>query len=82
EVKKEPIEEDPLIKHSEFPFGPENIIVLSESEDSEVPVPKGVSEAPMDKEQEIHNTEPPSTMDSSVQEASSTPLTSLLEAIV
>ncbi|KAH9318841.1 hypothetical protein KI387_020610, partial [Taxus chinensis] len=38
------------------------------------------SETTMDKEQEIHSTEPPSIMDSSVQEGSYAPLTSQLDA--
>ncbi|KAH9318835.1 hypothetical protein KI387_020604, partial [Taxus chinensis] len=47
----------------------------------EIPIPGGASETTMDKEKEIHSTEPPSTIDSSVQEGSSAPLTSQLEAI-
>ncbi|KAH9300008.1 hypothetical protein KI387_011591, partial [Taxus chinensis] len=52
EVKKEPVEEDPLKKHSELPSGPENIIVLSENEESEVPIFTSALESPTDKEKE------------------------------
>ncbi|KAH9303403.1 hypothetical protein KI387_014986, partial [Taxus chinensis] len=52
EVKKEPAENDPPRKQAEFPIGPENIIVLSESEDSEMPTPASVPEDPADKDKE------------------------------
>ncbi|KAH9303514.1 hypothetical protein KI387_043876 [Taxus chinensis] len=60
EVKQEPIEEDPLLKHSELPSGLENVIFLSESDDSEVPIPARTSEVAIDKEKEVHSNEPPS----------------------
>ncbi|KAH9323154.1 hypothetical protein KI387_017793, partial [Taxus chinensis] len=68
-VKKEPVEEDLMMKHSELPSGLENIIVLSESEESGVPASISAPEAPMDKDKEVQSTELPSTIDSSVPEA-------------
>ncbi|KAH9316569.1 hypothetical protein KI387_025196, partial [Taxus chinensis] len=82
EVKQETIEEEPLSGHSELPSGLENVIVLSESDDGEVPNPTGTSEVTIEKEKEVSSTEPPSTTDSSTQEAPDASLTSLLEATV
>ncbi|KAH9328500.1 hypothetical protein KI387_000608, partial [Taxus chinensis] len=59
EVKKEPAEDEPPRKQAELPMGPENIIVLSESEDSEVPIPASVPENPADKDKEVQSTELP-----------------------
>ncbi|KAH9312159.1 hypothetical protein KI387_027194, partial [Taxus chinensis] len=49
----------------EVPLGPENIIVLSESEESEVPAPANAPEDPADKDKEVQSTELPSAIDSS-----------------
>ncbi|KAH9299750.1 hypothetical protein KI387_031432, partial [Taxus chinensis] len=76
EVKKEPVEKDPLRKHAKLPSGPENIIVLSESEESEVSTPASTPKAPMDKDKEVQSTELPSTVDSSAPGAPSAPLIS------
>ncbi|KAH9297131.1 hypothetical protein KI387_028813, partial [Taxus chinensis] len=65
EVKKEPVESDPKRKQAEFPMGPENIIVLSESEESEVPTPASAPEDPADKDKEIQSTEVSGNVDSS-----------------
>ncbi|KAH9317233.1 hypothetical protein KI387_019002, partial [Taxus chinensis] len=59
EVKKEPAENDPPRKQAELPMGLENIIVLSESEDSEVPIPASVPENLADKDKEVQSTELP-----------------------
>lgn len=80
EVKQEPIEEEPLLEHSSFPSGLDNIIFLSESDDGEVPNPGRTSEVTLEDEKEVPNTVPPSTTNSSTQEAPDASLTSLLEA--
>ncbi|KAH9299425.1 hypothetical protein KI387_031107, partial [Taxus chinensis] len=80
EIKKDSVEKDPLRKHAELPSRPENIIVLSESEESEVPAPPSTLEVPMDKDNEVQSTEIPSTVDSSTPRALSAPLISQLEA--
>ncbi|KAH9294921.1 hypothetical protein KI387_038509, partial [Taxus chinensis] len=82
EVKQEPIDEEPLLEHPELPSGPENIIILSESDDGEMPNPAGTPEVTIEKEKEMSSVEPPSTTDSSTKEAPDTPSTSLLEATV
>ncbi|KAH9295151.1 hypothetical protein KI387_038739, partial [Taxus chinensis] len=63
----------------EVPLGPENIIVLSESEESEVPAPANAPEGPADKDKEVQSTELPSAIDSSAAIVSSALLTSQLE---
>ncbi|KAH9294244.1 hypothetical protein KI387_040552, partial [Taxus chinensis] len=50
---------NPPRKQAELPMGPKNIIVLSESEDSEVPIPTSVPENPADKDKEVQSTELP-----------------------
>ncbi|KAH9306929.1 hypothetical protein KI387_011333, partial [Taxus chinensis] len=80
EVKKEPAENDPPRKQVELPIGPENIIVLSESEESEMPTPANVPEDPTDKDKEVQSTELPGAIDSSTAIASSALLTSQLES--
>ncbi|KAH9319669.1 hypothetical protein KI387_021438, partial [Taxus chinensis] len=59
EVKKEPVERDLQEKQAELPIGPENIIILSESEESERPTPTNVPEDPTDKDKEVQSTELP-----------------------
>ncbi|KAH9325266.1 hypothetical protein KI387_005444, partial [Taxus chinensis] len=63
----------------EVPLGPENIIVLSESEESEVPAPTNSPEDLMDKDKEVQSAELPSAIDSSAAIVSSAPLTYQLE---
>ncbi|KAH9296722.1 hypothetical protein KI387_044750, partial [Taxus chinensis] len=67
EVKKESVEKDPQRKQAKLPLGSENIIVLSESEESEVPAPLSAPEAPTDKDKEVQSTKLPSAIDSSAQ---------------
>ncbi|KAH9326878.1 hypothetical protein KI387_007056, partial [Taxus chinensis] len=55
---------------------PENIILLSESDDGEVPNPAGTSEVTLEDEKEVPSSEPPSTTDSTAQEAPDASLTS------
>ncbi|KAH9297053.1 hypothetical protein KI387_028735 [Taxus chinensis] len=78
----ETIEEEPLLENSGLPSGPENIIVLSESDEGEVPNPTRTLEFTVEEEKEVPSTEPLSTTDSSTQKAPDTSLTSLLEATV
>ncbi|KAH9312547.1 hypothetical protein KI387_027582, partial [Taxus chinensis] len=75
EVKKEPAHNDPPRKQVELPIGPENIVVLSESEESEMPTPVNVPEDPANKDKEVQSTELPGTTDSSTAIASSVLLT-------
>ncbi|KAH9324578.1 hypothetical protein KI387_004756, partial [Taxus chinensis] len=80
EVKKEPVERDPQEKQVELPIGPENIIILSESEESERPTPANVPEDPTDKDKEVQSTELPGASDPSTAIVSSAPSTSQLES--
>ncbi|KAH9331533.1 hypothetical protein KI387_003641, partial [Taxus chinensis] len=75
EVKKEPAENDPPRKQAELPIGPENIIVLSESEESEMPTPTNVPEDLADKDKEVQSTKLPGATDSSTAIVSSALLT-------
>ncbi|KAH9311972.1 hypothetical protein KI387_027007, partial [Taxus chinensis] len=59
-----------------------NIIVLSESDDGEVPDPIGAPETTVEEGKEVPSIEPPSIADSFVKETPEVSSASLLEAIV